>query len=153
VTRVRAWVDVPGPISEAEDLWYDLGRWPSFVDGFAAVARRDERWPRSGSSLVWDSRPDGRGRVVEQVTRWEPREGQTAEVEDEKLRGTQVLAFGPAADGTRVELSLAYQLKSGNPVMRVVDLVFIRRAMRDSLRRTLLRFARELEGDRAMGVR
>jgi polyketide cyclase/dehydrase/lipid transport protein len=153
VTRVRAWVDVPGSISEAEALWYDLGRWPSFVDGFAAVARRDESWPRSGSSLVWDSRPEGRGRVVEHVTRWEPREGQTADVEDQKLRGTQVLAFGPAGDGTRLELSLAYELKSANPVMRVVDLVFIRRAMRDSLRRTLIRFARELEGDRAMGVR
>jgi polyketide cyclase/dehydrase/lipid transport protein len=153
VTRVRAWIDVPGPISEAESLWYDLDRWPSFVDGFAAVARRDEAWPRSGSTLVWDSRPDGRGRVVERVTRWEPREGQTAEVEDEKLRGTQVMAFGPSGAGTRLELSLAYELKSANPVMRIVDAVFIRRSMRDSLRRTVVRFARELEGDRALGVR
>jgi uncharacterized membrane protein len=153
VTRVRAWVDVPGPISEAEALWYDLTRWPSFVDGFAAVQARDESWPRSSSTLVWDSRPDGRGRVVERVTRWEPREGQTAEIEDEKVRGTQIVSFAPSGGGARLELSLAYELKNRNPVMRVVDLVFIRRAMRDSLRRTLVRFARELEGDRAMGVR
>jgi Polyketide cyclase / dehydrase and lipid transport len=153
VTRVRAMVEVPGPVADAEDLWYDLGRWPAFVDGFGAFARQEGPWPRSGATLVWDARPGGRGRVVERVTAWEPRQGQTAEVEDAKLTGTQSIAFAPRGDAARLELSLAYALKASSPLMRVVDLLFIRRAVRDSLRRTLVRLARELEGDRRLGVR
>lgn len=135
-----------GPLAEAEALWYDPARWPNFVDGFARVVRRDPEWPRAGT-LVWDSLADGRGRVVETVTRWSPREGQTADVEDPRLRGTQEVAFRPADGGVEVELVLDYRLKQGNPFMRVTDLLFVRRAVRDSLRRTLVRYARERRGD------
>ena len=37
--RVGARIDVPGQASDAEALWYDLGRWPSFVDGCKYIAR------------------------------------------------------------------------------------------------------------------
>ncbi len=150
----RARVFVPGPVFEAEALWYDLRRWPAFVEGFGAVRRQEGEWPRAGSVLVWDSRPNGRGRVVERVTRYEPRAGQTTEVEDGQLTGAQQIAFtlGEAGAPARIELSLAYSLKRGGPLMALTDIAFIRRALRDSLRRTLLAFTRELEGDRALGV-
>ena len=66
--RVGARIDVPGQASDAEALWYDLRRWPSFVDGFKYIARVDGDWPAVGALVVWDSYPGGRGRVLEEVT-------------------------------------------------------------------------------------
>src|SRR5215208_4676747 len=91
--RVRTAVTVPGLASEVEALWYDPQRWPAWVDGFGHVVKVEGDWPAPGARAVWDSRPGGRGRVVEQVTAYEARTGQTLEVEDEKLRGTQRVAF------------------------------------------------------------
>ena len=77
--------------------------------------------------------------------------GQVAEVEDEKLRGTQRDRLHASARRLReIGSSSAYELKQRGP-SAVADLLFIRRALRDSLRRTLVRFARELAGDRALG--
>jgi hypothetical protein len=146
MSRTSASVVVPGRISDAEGLWYDLDRWPAFVDGFSHVVDRDGEWPRSGR-IVWHSRPQGRGRVIERVARYEARVGQTVEVEDEKLSGTQTVAFEAADDGTRVTLRLEYGIKDRNALTPFVDALFIRRAVRDSLQRTLDRFARERRGD------
>lgn len=148
--RVRVSVDVPGPILGAEELWYDRDRWSSFIDGFGHVARIDAGWPAEGATLVWDSRPGGRGRVVERSVAYEVRSGQTAEVEDERLRGTQTIGFAALEDGVEVTLALEYQLKDSGPLRAVVDVLFIRRALGDSLRRTLARFARELAADREL---
>ena len=148
MSRVSASVTVPGRVAEAEALWYDPVRWPGFVDGFSSVLDRDEGWPREGR-LVWTSRPGGRGRVVERVTRYEPRAGQAADVEDEQIRGRQEVAFRALEDGggTRVTLTLDYEIKDRKPLTSVVDLLFVRRAWRESLRRTLERFAAERRGD------
>src|SRR4051794_19293798 len=148
MSTARATVRVPGRAAEAEALWYDLGRWPAFVEGFAAVVRNEGGWPRAGATLVWDSTPGGRGRVVERVTAYEPRAGQTLQVEDEQLRGEQRIAFSAAGQDLDVGLSLAYTLKRGGPFMWAADVTFIRRAVRDSLRRTLVRFAHELAAER-----
>jgi hypothetical protein len=147
--RATATVTVPGRTAEAEQLWYDPRRWPSWVDGFGHVVRLDEdTWPEPPARLVWDSKPGGRGRVLEQVTDYEQRTGQTLQVEDERLRGTQTVAFTPSDDNTRVTLTLEYQLKSQKtPLTPLIDWLFIRRSINDSLRRTLHRFAREREGD------
>ena len=146
MTRVAAHAVVPGRIADAEELWYDVGRWPNFVDGFSHVVRRDDAWPREGT-LVWDSTPRGRGRVIERVTSHEVRTGQAVEVEDERLRGVQTVKFAGEAENTRVTLELDYTLKERNPFSPLVDLLFIRRAVRDSLQRTVTRFARERRGD------
>ena len=149
--RASASVVVAGPVGDAEALWYDVGRWPAFVDGFAAVVRRDDGWPDRGR-LVWDSTPAGRGRVAETVTAFRPGGGQTAEVEDERLTGTQTVAFEIAGEHTRITLSLDYRLKDRNPLTPMVDLLFVRRALNDALRRTVVRFARERQADVELGL-
>jgi hypothetical protein len=145
--RASASVTVSGRAAEAEELWYDQTRWPTWIDGFGHVVRLDGEWPDAGARLVWDSKPGGRGRVVERVTSHVQRQGQTLEVEDERLRGTQTVAFTPAGDDTQIELSLEYRLKSRTPLTPLVDALFVRRAIRDSLSRTLARFANERAGD------
>ena len=148
MSRVKVTAEVPGRISEAEALWYDLSRWPAFVDGFGHVKSVDESWPASGT-LKWDSTPHGRGRVVERVTRFEQRVGQTVQIEDETLRGEQTLAFtgGPGGETTRITITFEYSLKDQRPLSALTDLLFIRRAVREALQRTVDRFARERRGD------
>jgi hypothetical protein len=149
VGRVRAEIEVAALASAAEELWYDTSRWPTFVDGLAHVAKVEGDWPRDGR-VVWDARPGGRGRVVERVAAYEPRAGQTVRVEDEKVVGTQRVEFHPTAQGCRVALQLDYVVKSQRPLMAVVDLLFIRRPMTDSLKRTLTRLRREVEAGDAV---
>lgn len=145
--RARVALDLPGTPEGAEALWHDLSRWPGFVDGFRHAVKVEGGWPAAGGRLVWDSRPGGRGRVVEWVTACEPGRGQTAEVEDERLRGTQTIAFVPLRDGVEVALELRYALKARNPLTPIVDLLFIRRALADSLRRTVRRLGDELAAE------
>ncbi len=148
MARIGAEIDVHVALPDVEALWFDTQRWPTFVEGFARVAKSEGGWPAEGSRLVWESIPRGRGRVVERVTGYEPGHGQTVEVEDPKMRGTQRVEFEPLTDGTAVALALDYELKEPEmPIRPIVDLLFIRRAMRDALRRTLTRFARELQAD------
>jgi hypothetical protein len=150
VGRVRVQVEVGGRLREAEALWYDTTRWPSFIDGFAHLQSGERDWPREGR-LVWDSRPDGRGRVVEQVVRYAPGDGQDVEFEDEKMAGTQSVRFAPAGeDRVHVALEQRWSLKASYPGAALVDAIFIRRAIRDSLGRTLRRFAIELRADREL---
>jgi uncharacterized membrane protein len=141
--RVRAEVHVAALASAAEELWYDTSRWPTFVDGLAHVAKVEGDWPRAGR-VLWDTKVDGRGRVDERVTTHEARVGQTVSVEDEKVTGTQRVEFHPTSGGCRIILSLDYRLKMDGPAAFVIDR-FARRPMRDSLKRTLARFKRELE--------
>jgi hypothetical protein len=143
VPTVRATITVPGRVAEAEELWYDPHRWAAWIDGFGHVAKLEGDWPQEGARLLWDSRPNGRGRVDERVVRYEPRGGQTLAVEDHRLTGTQQVAFEPENDQVRVSLSLEYRLKDRSPLSPILDLLFIRRAIRDSLQRTLERFGHE----------
>jgi Polyketide cyclase / dehydrase and lipid transport len=141
--RVRAEVQVAALASAAEELWYDTARWPTFVDGLAHIAKVEGDWPRAGR-VLWDAKVDGRGRVDEHVVEHEARVGQTLRVEDERITGTQRVEFYPTDDGCRLVLALEYRLKMDPPQRQLID-VFSRRPMRDSLKRTLARFKRELE--------
>jgi hypothetical protein len=144
--RVRSEVRIPAREAEAEALWYDTSRWASFVDGFARVVSVDEGWPREGA-IAWDSRPGGRGRVLERVTGYAAGDGQVADVEDDKLSGRQRVRFRAGDGGVVVGLELDYQLKRRPPGHQLVDVLFIRKALRDSLARTLRRFAIELTSE------
>jgi Polyketide cyclase / dehydrase and lipid transport len=150
--RVRASIAIPALASEAEALWYDSTRWPTFIDGLHHVARMEGDWPHEGARVLWDSNPGGRGRVQERVTAYAAREGQTLEVEDEKIRGTQRVTFTPTETGVTVTLELRYEVKDARPAMPLVDLLFIRRPQRDSLMRTLSRFRTEVTAERESSV-
>ena len=150
--RVRASIAIAALASEAEALWYDTSRWPTFVDGLHHIARLDGDWPNPGARVLWDSNPGGRGRVQERVTAYVAREGQTVEVEDEKIFGTQQITFTPTESGVTVTLELRYELKDRKPGMPLIDLVFIRRPQRDSLARTLRRFRTEVTAERESSV-
>jgi hypothetical protein len=149
--RASASISVPGRTVDAETLWYDPHRWASWVDGFGHVVKIEGDWPQVGARLIWDSPPGGRGRVMERVVAYETRTGQTLEVEDETMSGRQQVQFTPAPDHVDITLSLAYVIKDRTLVTPVVDLLFVRRAMNDALRRTVTRFANERKAEIQFG--
>ena len=146
----REAVSVPLDPSRAYALWTDLRRWPTFVDGFARVERVDDGWPETGSRLVWQSTPDGRGRVTERVTGSEPGVRVVTEVFEERLNGVQTVTFEPDEEGSVVQLELDYRLQRGGPLAGITDVLFIRRAQSDALVRTLRRFATEAAEEAAL---
>ena len=139
-----AGTDVPLAPAAALALWADLSRWPSFVEGFARLVEDDPGWPAPDARLVWESVPAGRGRVTEKVV--ESSEDRIATmVFEDRLAGRQEFRVAPGPRGAAVELSLEYTLTKYGPLGVVADALFIRRAIRDSLRRTLFRFGVEAE--------
>ena len=142
--RASARSMLPLTPSDALRLWADVDRWPSFVEGYARRLELTEAWPEPGGRVVWESTPDGRGRVTEIVLERAPDRFST-QVFEEALAGTQTLRALPASDGSEVELSLEYELAKYGPLGGVADALFIRRALRDALRRTLYRFSLEAE--------
>ena len=148
--RASARATLPLTPPDVLRLWSDVERWPSFVEGFARRLELTEAWPEPGGRVVWESTPDGRGRVTETVTQ---RAGDrfSTQVYEEALTGTQTLRALPASDGSEVELSLEYELARYGPLRGVADVLFIRRALRDALRRTLTRFTVEAEEEAQLG--
>lgn len=148
---VRAERRVALPPAAARDLWVDVGRWASFVEGFAHPLELSPDWPARGARVVWRSTPGGRGRVSERVV--EDGAGRFAtEVFEAALHGRQLALFAPAAEGSgsQVELELSYELSRTGPLAAVTDALFTRRAQREALRRTLRRFA--IEADEEAGL-
>jgi polyketide cyclase/dehydrase/lipid transport protein len=144
VRTARAQAEVPLAPGHALRLWSDLRRWPSFVEGFAHLIENDPGWPAPDSRVVWESVPAGRGRVTEKVVQSDPYLLATMVFED-RLAGRQTFRTAPSDGGSAVELELEYTLVKYGPFGPVADALFIRRALRDSLHRTLFRFAIEAE--------
>ena len=141
---------VPLTLAEAQSLWTDAGRWATFVEGFAQVVEASPDWPEPDARLVWRSTPGGRGQVTERVQRNAPGLFATSVYED-ALHGTQTATFRSGDDGaTVVELTLEYELAGNNPLRAIADAIFIRRAQRDALARTLRRFRVEAEEDASL---
>jgi hypothetical protein len=146
VRTARARAIVPLDPPEALELWRDVDRWPSFVEGFARRLQLAPDWPAKGARVVWESTPDGRGRVTETVNEHETDRFST-QVFEGALMGTQTLRVAPAPEGAEIELTLDYELAKYGPLAGVADALFIRRALRDALRRTLYRFKIEAEDE------
>ena len=142
----RAQGFVPLEPGAAMALWTDTTRWPSFVEGFARVVERSGGWPGQDERVVWESIQGGRGRVTEKVVEHAHDRFATLVFED-ALLGRQGIRALPAPDGSEVELTLEYRLVKYGPLSVVADAVFIRRALRDALRRTLFRFTVEAQED------
>jgi hypothetical protein len=151
VRAARAQADLVLTPEAALRLWTDVDRWPSFVEGFARTLERGADWPAAGARVVWESTPAGRGRVTEKVMEGEGPDRFVTMVFEERLAGTQTFRVVESEAGSRAELSLEYQLTKYGPLSAVADAVFIRRAIRDSLRRTLYRFS--LEAEEEAGLR
>jgi uncharacterized membrane protein len=135
----------------AFELWTDITRWPTFIEGFARADRLDESWPAAGAKLVWQSVPTGRGTVTEKVRRSQPGKLFETEVLEERLTGTQTVEFAPAEEGgTAVILALDYKLTQRGVLSRLTDLLFIRGAQHNALARTLRRFATEAAEEAAL---
>jgi hypothetical protein len=147
VRVARAEVDVALTPEAVLRLWTDVSRWPSFVEGFARTLELDPAWPAEGSRVIWESIPAGRGQVTEKVV--EPPSGErfATLVFEDRMAGRQVLRTAEVTGGARVELSLEYTLTRYGPFGALADLLFIRRALRDSLRRTMARFQVEAEDE------
>jgi hypothetical protein len=135
----------PASAQEAERRWYDTAAWSAWVDGLDRVLDVEPPWPAVGGTVRWESGPAGRGRVTERVIAFEPAAGQTVEVDDASISGRQTVAFTPVGAGCQISLRLEYRLRRRSPVTPVVDVLFIRRAMTQSLDRTLDRFGVRLE--------
>ena len=147
--RADARSAVPLTAPEALALWSDVERWPSFVEGFARRLELSPEWPAKGARLVWESKPAGRGRVTETVLE-NTSDRFSTQVFEEALIGTQTLRVAPTDGGSEIELSLEYELAKYGPFAGVADAIFIRRALRDALRRTLFRFGIEAEEEVAL---
>jgi uncharacterized protein YndB with AHSA1/START domain len=135
---------------QALDLWLDTSRWVTFVDGLGAVERRHERWPEPGATVVWRSRPGGRGTVTEKIVELDPPGRVVVDVVDDKLAGRQTVTFEEDEGGSTVLVELDYTLADRGPLMFVADKIFIRRSLRDSIRRTLERYVVEAAEDAAL---
>jgi Polyketide cyclase / dehydrase and lipid transport len=131
-------------------LWTDVDRWSSFVEGFARTLERSPGWPAEGERVVWESGPGGRGRVTEKVVESAADSFATMVFED-ALMGRQTFRVAPHSVGAEVELSLEYTLTKYGPFSAIADAIFIRRALRDSLARTVGRF--EVEAEDEAGLR
>ena len=143
--RASAQADLVLTPEAALRLWTDVDRWSTFVEGFGRTLERSPEWPSAGARVVWESKPSGRGRVTEKVMEGEGPDRFTTLVFEERLAGTQTFRVVESEAGSRAELALEYRLSKYGPLSVVADAIFIRRAIRDSLRRTLYRFAVEAE--------
>jgi hypothetical protein len=122
-----------------------VDRWSTFVEGFARELERAPEWPAAGARVVWESTPAGRGRVTEKVVEGEGPDRFVTLVFEDRLHGTQTFRVVESEGGSRAELALEYELTKYGPLSALADAIFIRRAIRDSLRRTLSRFSVEAE--------
>jgi len=147
VRTARAQVELVLTPEAALRLWSDVNRWSSFVEGYARQVELSPDWPSGGSRVIWESTPAGRGRVTEKVAEGEGPDRFVTQVFEERLHGTQTFRVVESEPGSRAELSLEYTLTKYGPLSAIADAIFIRRAIRDSLRRTLARFAVEAEDE------
>ena len=134
----------PGEVAET---WCTPSRWPEFVDGLARVGSADPAYPEPGSVVEWSSFPAGRGEVREIVVEYAPASLVASDVEDEATTARQLVTFAEASGGTTVRLELDYELRRRGPFTALTDLLFVRRAQADSLRRTLAGLELALAGE------
>jgi uncharacterized membrane protein len=135
---------VRGSLKEVWDFYFDPRGWPAWVDGFAAVERSDG-YPEPGGTLVWRSKPAGRGTVSEHVVERSPRTRHRIEWSDPESSGELLSEFAVEGDAVRVTLTLDYRLAGGGPFGRITERLFVRGQVRQSLQRSLLRFKHEAE--------
>ena len=111
------------------------------------MAEQTGEWPSAGAQVIWDSRAGGRGRVTEKITAYDPARRVVVNVFDKQLVGTQTVVVTADEYGCSIDVELDYTLSDDSPWKKVADVIFIRRALRDSIGRTLRRFVVEAAED------
>jgi uncharacterized protein YndB with AHSA1/START domain len=142
MAEVEATIEIPRPVAEVWELYFDRERWRNWVDGFARTTA-SEGYPEPGGTLSWESTPAGRGRVSERVISHEERRLHHVAYTDPGSEGEQEARFEMVPAGgderrTRVQLRLDYRLHDAGPVSAITDRLFIRSQMRRSLQRSLV---------------
>jgi hypothetical protein len=153
VRTASAEAEVPLAPEAALRLWTDVSRWPTFVEGFARVVEQDPGWPAPGARLVWESVPSGRGRVTEKVADEAGADRFVTLIFEDRLAGRQTVRVAESAGGARVAVGLEYTLTKYGPLGLLADALFVRRALREALRRTLFRFTVEAEEEAGLRER
>jgi hypothetical protein len=141
VKVVRAVAVVEGPGLVVEQLWYDRTRWASWVDGFTNLARLDDEWPLAGARRVYDA---ASGRVMENVTRYVAGSSQFSTIENERITGVSRVTFESDNVRTRITWELDVEPKEK---LAPGPRWWLRRKMRQSLERSLVRFEYELAAE------
>ncbi len=120
-------------LAEVWDYYFEPSGWASWVDGFQAAdsATRVPGGRRARSSGT-RSRP-GAARVSERVLEHSPRTVHRIAFEDPESRGELVTEFAIDGDGTRVTLTMDYELASGGPFKALTDRLFVRSQVERSL--------------------
>jgi uncharacterized protein YndB with AHSA1/START domain len=147
MAEVSAEVEIPTPLADVWDLYFDPDRWPSWVDGFARITAADG-YPEVGGTLSWESTAAGRGPVSERVLAHEPRSLHRISYADPGSVGELETRFEmvPAGDRqrrTRVIQTLRYRLVGAGPLGPITDRLFIRTQMRRSVQRSLVHLRSE----------
>lgn len=130
-------------ISDIEEVWYDLDRWPEWIDGLSRVQESGGGWPHAGGWVHWSSPGRGRGEVYERVLAHEPRQGFEVAVRDQSIEGEQRVSFTAREEDVLVRVELDYKIANATPVITpAIDYLFVRPRFRDSLRTTLANLRR-----------
>lgn len=133
--------------AEVEALWCTPARWPEFIDGLASVGSADPAYPEAGSVVEWRSFPGGRGEVREIVLEYVPGRLVASQVDDEPTTARQLVEFAAVPGGAKVSIELDYEIRKRSPFTAATDLLFVRRAQADSLRRTLAALEAAVTGE------
>ncbi len=144
MARLTESLIVDASLAEVWGLYFEPRGWPAWVDGFASV-ESSSGYPEPDGALVWRSTAAGRGTVRERVLEHVPRRRHRIEFSDPESRGELLTEFAIDGERTRVEQTLDYRLARPGPFAWATERLFVRGQVRDSLRRSLLRFKHEVE--------
>lgn len=155
MAEVAAEIEIPTPVADVWELYFDADRWRSWVDGFARVSVSDG-YPERAGTLTWESTPAGRGRVSERVIEHDPRRIHRVEYKDPGSAGELETRFEMVpAEGeerkTKVSQKLTYELNEAGLFGAITDRLFIRSQMRRSLERSLAELRAEARADAGDG--
>lgn len=137
-------ISISATLAEVWSQYFDAEGWRVWVDGFAAV-EASAGYPLEGGSLIWRSRPQGRGTVEERVLAHEPRRLHRIAFADEHSQGEMETRFAIEGSVVRIEQTVTYSLARQGALGPLTDILFVRPQIRRSLQRSLERFRYEAE--------
>jgi hypothetical protein len=136
---------IDASLKDVWEVFFDPGRWPSWVDGFAEVIEISDGYPQAGGRLRWRSIPAGRGEVSEQVLEHEPRRRHRISFSDPESEGELETSFEIRGDRVAVERTMRYRILHPGLFGPLTDVFFVRRQVVAAMERELSRLKQEAE--------